>query len=126
MEIFSYAKEKRIKDVLKSFEKHHEHVHQSSYGTLTLSEGCQYLKTEYNCEFVFNLISKYQSLPDMKYFRIQQWTFEEATTRTAWILSANSGNRQTIFMEFLNYISFPVRRVEFYYIKGHLCLLNEL
>jgi hypothetical protein len=126
MKIFSYAKEERIKKTLKGFEKAYDHVHQSPYGTVTLSEGCRYLKDEFNAENIFNLIVKYQALPEMKHFRIQHWTFEQAKTKTTWILSANSGNRQTLHHEFLSYLSFPVRRIELYFIRGHLCLLNEL
>jgi hypothetical protein len=126
MEVFSYSKEKRIKEALKVFEKSHEYVHQSPYGAITLSEGCLYLKTELNAEFIFNLITKHQALPEMKYYKIQHWTLEQTKVKTAWILTANTGNRQTLHHEFISYISFPLRRIDFYYIKGHLCLLNEL
>jgi hypothetical protein len=126
MEVFSNAKEKRIKEALKAFDKTYKHVYVSSYGTLTLSEGCNYLKTELNTEFIYNLITKYQSIPEMKYCKIQHWTFERTKVKTAWVLNANNGNRQTLYLELFSYLSFPIRRLEFYYIRGHLCLLNEL
>jgi hypothetical protein len=126
METVITQSKKEIKEALKTFERKHEYLHQTRHGTLTLSEGCKYLKIALNADWLYNLIIKHQELPEMKHYKVQLWTWEQTKVRTVWTLKASTGNRTTLHADYFSYIEFPIKAIQLWYLRGHLCLTSEL
>jgi hypothetical protein len=118
--------EEQIKEKLKLFEKKPEYFHETRHGSITLSQGCQYLKTEINAGWIFDQIIKFQNMPEMMHYKVQLWTWEQTKVRRIWRLNASTGNRQTLHAEFFSYVQFPLRSIQLWYLRGHVCLASEL
>jgi hypothetical protein len=118
--------ERKIKAELKIFEKKREYFHESRHGKISLSEGCQYLKKTVNAGWIFDLVIKLQTMPEMNIYKVQVWTWEQTKVRSIWRLNASTGNKHTLRAEFFSYVQFPLRSLQLWYLKGHLCLASEL
>ncbi|HXA02505.1 MAG TPA: hypothetical protein VNW99_10990 [Cytophagaceae bacterium] len=126
METVNATIENQIKEALKIFEKKREYFHETRHGKISLSEGCEYLKKTINAGWIFDQIVKFQTMPEMKNYKVQVWTWEQTKLRRIWRLNASTGNKQTLHAEFYSYVQFPLRSIQLWYLRGHLCLASEL
>ena len=97
--------------------------HPSTFGTLKLTDGVDYLREKTNCYWFIDIIESYQyTLKDVSF---QIWGIKFNEDKTAMVYCKEDSDKEPIVIQDLTYTDFPLDKFELYCIDGVVLLKSE-
>jgi hypothetical protein len=97
--------------------------HPSTFGTLNLTDGVQYLREEASCYWFIDIIESYQ--PKLKDIGFQIWGISVNEDKSALVYCKEDSNKKPLITQKLEYTDFLLDNFELYCIDNVVLLKSE-
>lgn len=89
-----------------------------------LTDGCQYLKEQAECSWLFDLIITHQLIPEILREHFQVWKLKRLIGNN-YLVTCDDGNKNIVYHENVNTTDFPLKTISVWVIDGIALLPTE-
>jgi len=100
------------------------HTQKIGYLTLNLTDGCDFLRHEADCFWLFDAILSYQEHNKVKNESFQVWKLQKQEDST-WLLQCEDGNKGVLIVQKIEFSDFPLNSIEIWVVDGVAMLPSE-
>jgi hypothetical protein len=97
--------------------------HRSTFGTLNITDGVQYLTEKAKCFWLIDLIESCQ--PKLRDARFQIWGIKVNDDKTAFIYCKEDSDKKPVVTKKIDFTDFPLKNFELYCIDKVVLLKSE-
>lgn len=97
-------------------------IHQTPFGKLHLTDGCNYIRQKCQAYWLFDLIQSYQ--PSLKQAEFQVWKLERVNDMD-FLVSCEDGNDNVLLQQKIHFSDFPLQALTVWNIEGVVLLPSE-
>lgn len=117
--------EVKLKNELKLFHgtsRYHKHLFPGK-SPIILTDGCKYVRDEFNAYWLFDAILSYQDEPVLKKVNFQIWELQRLKKDLSWLLTCREDtNKKAMISQAIEFSDFPVDYIRIWVI-GSIALL---
>ena len=101
---------------------YHKHLFPGK-SPILLTEGCKYVRDNFNAYWLFDAILSYQDDPKLKTVNFQIWEFKQQRKDLTWLLTCKEdSNKKPLISQTIEYSDFPADHIRIWVI-GSVALL---
>lgn len=116
--------EKKYRKSLRQFHRKDDLiVFESCKGKILLSQGFEFIRINFDCDWLLNIIIKKKE--DLSVFTFQIWIIEQIKNRD-WYVYATDGAKHLLYQEMIYITRFPIRSCQLWLIEECLFLPEEV